>query len=158
MYRCSDYCLRPLKNPGHVGEKLWRMEFGSNENPGKSLRSEPEIVTDRNGSLRLEMNRDLPALVQHSRFHTQGWRANGDISIILSKSNPDNPSVNEIIASEKYVSGYACKGNEPTGAAQDLFNDMVNSADSSDVDAKSLCTMLLMNTVKRDISSVETFI
>lgn len=42
-------------------------------------------------------------LVQHSKFHTQSWRANGDVSdvsVILSKSDPDNPLV-EIIAVEK---------------------------------------------------------
>jgi hypothetical protein len=33
------------------------------------------------------------------------------------------------VATEKYVSGYACKGNQPTGAIVDLFNDMVNCAD-----------------------------
>jgi hypothetical protein len=95
-------------------------------------------------------------LVQHSRFHTQGWRANGDISLILSKSPPENPSVNEIIATEKYVSGYACKGNQPTGAIVDLFNDMVNCADeSTGATTKSLCNKLLMGTVKRDIPAVE---
>ncbi|CAG2201820.1 unnamed protein product [Mytilus edulis] len=73
------------------------------------------------------------------------------------ESGPENPSVNEIIAVEKYVSGYACKGNEPTGAVADLFNDMVNSADeTTGSNTKSLCTKLLMGTVKRDISAVET--
>lgn len=122
----------------------------------KQVRSSPAIVKDRNGSLRLEMERDHPVLVQHSRFHTQGLRANGDISLILSKSDPSNPSVDEIIATEKYITGYACKGNEPTGALSDLFSDMVNCADEcSGTTGKSRCTKLLMNTVKRDISSVE---
>jgi hypothetical protein len=72
------------------------------------------------------MSRDHPSLVQHSRFHTQGWRVNGDVSLIISKSDPENPSVEEILSVEKYVSGYACKGNQPTGAVVDLFNDLVN--------------------------------
>ena len=55
---------------------------------------------DRNGSLRLEMARDHPVLVQHSKFHTQGWRANGDISLILSKRDPSNPFVDIILATE----------------------------------------------------------
>lgn len=56
----------------------------------------------------------------------------------------------------KYVSGYACKGNQPTGAVVDLFNDLVNCADeSTGATAKSICTKLLMQTVKRDISAVE---
>lgn len=122
----------------------------------KPTRSSPAIVKDRNGSLRLEMERDRPVLVQHSKFHTQGWRANGDISLILSKGGSANPSVDDIIATEKYITGYACKGNEPTGAISDLFSDMVNCADdSTSKSAGSLCTKLLMNTVKRDVSSVE---
>lgn len=102
------------------------------------------------------MKRDHPVLVQHSQFRTQGWRANGDNSIILSRSNPENPSVDEIIATAKYVSGYACKGNEPTGALLDLFHDIVNAADEpTGAPTKSVCTKLLINTVKLDISSVE---
>ena len=55
---------------------------------------------------------------------------------------------------EKYVTGYACKGNEGTGAMADLFKDMASSADK-DASLSSLCTSLLMKTVKRDVSSVE---
>ena len=48
------------------------------------------------------------------------------------------------------MSGYACKGNQPTGAVVDLFNDLVNSADEfTGATAKSICTKLLMQTVKR---------
>jgi hypothetical protein len=87
----------------------------------------------------------------------KGWRANGDMSIIVSKSDPANPSIDEILATEKYVTGYACKGNQPTEAIADLFQDMVNCADqSSGATTKSLCSQLLIGTVKRDVSSVET--
>jgi hypothetical protein len=38
----------------------------------------------------------------------------------------------------------------------DLFNDLVNSADEfTGATAKSICTKLLMQTVKRDISAVD---
>ncbi|KAK3104656.1 hypothetical protein FSP39_007268 [Pinctada imbricata] len=145
LHRCSSYCLNTTNSRQNP---ICRMEFPKQE------RSAPAIVKDRNRSMRLELERDHPALVQHSKFHTQGWRANGDISLILSKSDPENPSVNEILATEKYITGYACKGNQPTGAIADLFNDMVST--SSDCNsAKSLCTRLLMSTVKRDISAVE---
>ena len=101
------------------------------------------------------MARDHPQLVQHSRFYTQGWRANDDISSILSKSSPENPSVDEIMATEKYTTGYACKGNEGTGAVVELFNGMGNATvETSGATAKSVCTKLLMNTVKRDISGI----
>jgi hypothetical protein len=90
----------------------------------KVVRSSPALVKDRNGSLRLEMERDHPVLVQHSRIHTQGWRTNGDVSLILSKG--ESPSVDDILATEKYITGYACKGNETTGSLFDLFSDMMN--------------------------------
>ncbi len=87
-------------------------------------------------------------------FHTQGWRANGDISLILSKNGPDNPSADDIIATEKYITGFACKGNESTGAVVDLFQDIAHSA-TEIATTKSVCTKLLMHTVKRDVSSME---
>ena len=147
LHCCSDYCLT-ITNKSKPNTKLCRMEFP------KPLRDFPDIIHDRNKSMRLEMPRDHPMLVQHSRIHTQAWRANGDISLILSKSGTDNPSVDDIMATEKYITGYACKGNQPTGAIADLFNDMVNCS-AEDVQAKSLCSKLLMNTVKRDVSAVE---
>ena len=150
IHRCSDYCLRPNKHKQSVKE--CRMEFGTESNPGKTLRNSPALVLDKNKSLRLEMARDHPTLVQHSRFHTQGWRANGDISLILSKNGPENPSVNEIIATERYITSYACKGNQTTESMSDLFTDMANTDHTSSSTAKSLCTKFLMNTVKRYIS------
>lgn len=91
----------------------------------KPARSSPAIVKDRNGLLRLEIERDHPVLVQHSKIHTQGWRANKDFSLILFKGGSANTSV-DIITTEKYITRYACKGNEPTGAISDLFSDMGN--------------------------------
>jgi hypothetical protein len=62
----------------------------------------------------------------------------------------------EILATEKYVTGYVCKGNQPTGAVIDLFNDMINCADdSTGATAKSICSKLLIRTVKRDVTSIE---
>jgi hypothetical protein len=152
IHRCSDYCLRKSRNNN---KRICRMEFGPELNPGMELRERPALVCDKNNSLRLAQPRDHPMLVQNSQYHTQGWRANGDISIILSQSSVENPSVNDIIAVEKYVTGYACKGNEGTGAVTDLFHDVVNNADESLDSGSSLVSKLLMNTVKRDISSVE---
>ena len=79
IHRCSDYCPRPPRNKKYSSEKICRMKFGTLAEPGKCLRSDHAIIKDKNGCLRLEMERDHPLLVQHSRIHTQGWRANGDI-------------------------------------------------------------------------------
>ena len=62
---------------------MCRKEFGTEVAPGKTLRQVAEIVKDKNGSLRLEMERDHPMLAQNSKFMTQGWRANGNLSVIL---------------------------------------------------------------------------
>ena len=122
LHRCSDYCLVPPKSKREAtSEKVCRMEFGKMSAPGKVLRSDPALVKDRNGSLHLEMARDHPMIVQSSQIQTQAWRANSDISLILSKSSSDNPSVQKITATEKYITGYACKGNQPTGAVHSRF-------------------------------------
>ena len=101
------------------------MEFGSEFRSGKKLQSGPEVVEDHNGAARLEMSRDHPCLVQHSRYQLESWRANGDVSLILSNSPPENPSTDDMIAIIDYVCGYAYKDCEPTGATADLFKDML---------------------------------
>ncbi|CAG2201823.1 unnamed protein product [Mytilus edulis] len=58
LHRCSDYCLRAPRNNPSNPVKQCRMEFGTSLNPGKTVRDNPAIVKDRNGSLRLEMERD----------------------------------------------------------------------------------------------------
>ena len=71
------------------------------------------------------------------------------------QKTPDTPYIIEIIATEKYITGYARKGTETTGAAVDFFKDLMPSADDSlENPAKSVCAKLLTNTVKRDILSV----
>ena len=62
------------------------MEYGTEKKTGKQLRAVPEIVKDRHGSLRLELERGHPNLVQHLRYHTQGWRANGDNTVTVHKT------------------------------------------------------------------------
>ncbi|XP_078350740.1 uncharacterized protein LOC144635515 [Oculina patagonica] len=162
LHSCSDYCLRTPRHPQEglqPRERVCRMEFGSEFRPGKKVRSCPEIVEDHNGAPRLEMPRDHPRMVQHSRYQMQSWRANGDVSLILSNSPADNPSTDDIIAIIDYVCGYACKDGEPTGATADLFKDMVNTVDTSDageISGKSMCAKMLIKTVgRRDISGPE---
>ncbi|CAH3045001.1 unnamed protein product [Porites lobata] len=137
-----------------VGLHIWK-RFP----PGKKVHSNPEIVEDHNGAPRLEMPRDHPRVVQHSRYQLQSLRANGDVSLILSNSPPDSPNTDDIIAIIDYVCGYACKDSEPTGATSDLFKDMVNAVDAADADqvtGKSVCAKMLIKTVgRRDISGPE---
>ncbi|XP_048590508.1 uncharacterized protein LOC5504101 [Nematostella vectensis] len=101
LHACSDYCLRTPRHaePGiQPGERVCRMEFGSEYQRGKPKREEQDIVADRKGADRLEMARDHPRVVHHSRYNLQSLRANCDLSVILSNSPPDNPSTDDIIA------------------------------------------------------------
>ena len=56
--------------------------------------------------------------------------------------------------------GYACKDSEPTGAAADLFKDIINAVNATDagqVTSKSMCVKMLIKTVgRRNISGPET--
>ena len=74
------------------------MEFGTESSPGKEIRETTALVNDKNSPLWLEMSRDHPSPVQHSRFHTHGCRANGDVSLIISQGDPENPSIEEILS------------------------------------------------------------
>ena len=105
LHNCSNYCLRPPRT-GIKTIKDCRMEIGNEQSPGKRLKESPAIAKDKNGSLRLEIAKGHPQLVQHSRFYTQGWTENDDISLFLSKSSPENPSVDGIMATEKYTTSY----------------------------------------------------
>ena len=69
LHRCSDDCL--ISSKSNASQKVCRMEF---QNELLHV-SSSALVKDRNGSMRLE--RDHPVLLQHSKSHTQGWRANG---------------------------------------------------------------------------------
>ena len=82
---------------GQAKPRFVDKSFGSVENPSKPLRCNPAIVKDKNKCYRLVLEMNRPMLVKHSKYHTQGWRANRDIPLILPRSNPD-PSVDEIMA------------------------------------------------------------
>ena len=53
IHRCSDYCLTSKSGR----RKKCRMEFGTEFSAGKEPRETSAIITDTNGSLRLEMGR-----------------------------------------------------------------------------------------------------
>lgn len=69
------------------------------------------------------MERDHPTIVQHSQFHTQG-ELMAKFLLLFQKAIPENPSVDEITATGRYVCDYACKGNQSTGALVEFFHDL----------------------------------
>lgn len=67
------------------------------------------------------MEQDHPTIVQHSQFHTQGELMAKFLSLF---QKAENPSVDEITTTGRYVYDYACKGNQPIGALVELFHDL----------------------------------
>ena len=151
LHSCSDYCLRNTRS----GKRVCRMIFGTEEEPGKPLREKPAIIKDLNGSKRLEMKRDHPRMVQISAPVLESWRANCDISLILSESDPKNPSTRDIIPVSKYLTEYVGKGMEGSGALGDVLASVAADANPETSCAKNVVNKFLMKTVKRDISSAE---
>ena len=103
--------------------------------------------------------RDLrcPETIPHSfSTHSTIHKAGVQMVIFQLSFQKVTPKIHEIKACEKYITGYACNGNKGTGALIDLYGDMVHSNDNSNgADGKTICTKLLMEAVKRDISAVE---
>lgn len=96
-----------------------RMEAGTEatagkcDTPGWALQTDPSIdVDEKRGFKRIRCVRNTPRLQQHSRPHLQSWRGNGDVTVIVIESHPDNPEPSEIAAVLAYVVGYGCKGVE----------------------------------------------
>ncbi|CAH3153590.1 unnamed protein product [Porites lobata] len=95
LHSCSDYCLRTPRHPEQglqPRERICRMEFGSEFHPGKKVHSNPEIVEDHNGAPRLEMPRDHPRVVQHSRYQLQ---SNGNVPVVSGGSTHATWPLNE---------------------------------------------------------------
>ena len=76
--------------------------------------------------------------VQQSKYHTQAWSVNGNIPLILGTSDPANLPVDDTIGMERYVCGFQCY------CWLVRFNN-----------CHVLCSNLLMETVKRDVSAVK---
>ena len=113
MHNCNGYCMRMEKK-----EKCRVCRFGAGpevtkdmcDTPGFHLHSEPTI-DKQGGKTALKMPRNHPRLLQSSVVAAQSWRANQDVSIIMYKSDPNEPDVQEIARMTEYVVSYACKGN-----------------------------------------------
>lgn len=137
IHRCSNYCLQLPK----TGENLMHV-IETKNNQGKPIRNTPVIIRDKKIYLDLKCSETILLLYNIHNF-------------ILKESKRRNSyhySVDEITATGRYVSDYTCKGNQPTSALVELFHDLAwNQNEYFTANAKSICTNLLMNTVKRDI-------
>ena len=73
------------------------------DTPGRETRLLAGIEPDPRGYEKLAMGRNVRRMTQHSVAHTIAWKANGDVSVLLLRSDPDNPDPAEIARVCKYV-------------------------------------------------------
>ena len=92
--------------------------------------------------------RNARRMTHRSATHTAAWRANGDVSVLLLRSDPENPDPAEIARVCKYVLCYGCKGVEQPKIQREIWRDAVLGYDERS-DAKAICTKLLNTTVAR---------
>ena len=111
---CSDYCLRApnrgaKRSPSGAIHRECRMGSGRGATPGQCdtpgwpTRSELVVDPDPRGYEKLALPRNVRRMAQHSVAHTIGWQANGDVSVLLLRSDPADPDPTEIARVCKYV-------------------------------------------------------
>ena len=114
MRKCNGYYMRLCKED----KKRRACRFGGGvedtknmcDTPGFNQHFEP-IIDKQGGKTALQMPRNHPRLLQSSVVAAQSWRANQDVSVILYKSNPNEPDVQDIARITEHLVSYACKGN-----------------------------------------------
>ena len=121
---------------------------GQCDTPGWPTRSDPGVEPGPRGYEKIALPRNVRRMTQHSVIHTIGWKANGDVSVLLLRSDPDDPDPSEIARVCKYVLCYGCKGVEQPKIQRQLWADAVLGSDER-CEAKAICTKLLNATVAR---------
>ena len=77
--------------------------------PGRPTRQKPALEADPRGYDKLELERNVRLMTTRSATHTIGWRANGDVSVLLPHSDPGDPGRAESARVCKYVRRYGLK-------------------------------------------------
>ena len=113
---------------------------------------------DDRGFERLLMKRNVHKMTQHSAAHAMAWKANGDIAIMLLRSDPDNPDPNEVCTVLKYCTAYGTKGADTPGAQKQLFRDVVEAADSDCSGRTTVARMLNAAIGRRMIGKPECMV
>ena len=73
------------------------------DTPGWETRPLPGIEPDPRGYEKLALGGNVRRTTQHSVAHTIAWKANGDVSVLLLRSDPENPDTAGIARVCKYV-------------------------------------------------------
>ena len=127
-HRCGNYCMRSksatTQRYCRAGCGLETTKGGC-DTPGFSIRYEPAIAREANGTFKLSLKRNSTRMVQSSIKLLRLWRANCDVQLLIYKSDPHNPDVYEVSKVTDYVVSYACKGNSTTATEIQVMNSLV---------------------------------
>ena len=121
---------------------------GQCDTPGWPTRSEPGVDPGPRGYEKLALPRNVRRMTQHSVTHAIVFQANGDVSGLLLRSDPDDPGPAEIARSCKYVLCYGRKGVDRPKIQRQLWTDAVLGFDER-CEANAIFAKLLNATVAR---------
>ena len=121
---------------------------GRGDAPGAARRAEPSVELDERGFGKSELRRNRSRAQERPALRSLAWQANGDVGVLLLKSDPGSPDPEEIARVPRCALAYGCKGAETAEMQKQLWGDAVMRL-GEQRSAKSLCANLLAATVAR---------
>ncbi|XP_057310732.1 uncharacterized protein LOC130648690 [Hydractinia symbiolongicarpus] len=141
LHNCNSSCLRYRrknnKEKDTAPKKYCRFHFGdldpqTKKTSGKEIHPFHAVIT-KGEHPRYEGPRDHPRLMMHVKTRLLSWLANCDSQVIIDQ---------DLLALQKYIAGYACKGAASTEDLVHVYRHLIeNTADGSTV--KNLAQRLL---------------
>ena len=140
LHKCSSYCLKRKKRDGKQ-VKYWRFHFGEQDPStkkmsGKNMHPYNAMITDDTHP-RFEGPRDHPRLIMNIKTKLITSLANCDTQPIIDDS---------LIALQKYIAGYACKGGASTEDLLLIYKKLLQSCEAN-TSVRSLAQRLLMKMI-----------
>ena len=145
LHSCNSYCLRYRRKAAtdkdNAPNKYCRFHFGdldpdTKKTSGKETHPFHALITDGEHP-RYEGPRDHPRLVMHVKSRLVSWLGNCDSQVLIDQ---------DLMALQKYIAGYACKGAATTDDLIHVYRHLIESA-SEESSVKSLAQRLLLKTV-----------
>lgn len=128
---CNEFCLGSVANASNKPREC-RCNFGKESECGKCdtegqpLRETAVIDCGKRGVERLLLRRTKSRrVVQHSTSCLQCWRANIDVQLLVYRTHPNKPNMNEIENVCKYVVAYASKKNHTSKAEKEAIQNII---------------------------------
>ena len=115
---------------------------GKRDTPGWRARVVAAIAPDPREYDKLELVRNVRRAAQRTAIHTVGRKANGDVSVLLLHSDPENPGPGEIARVFKYVLYYGRMGAERPMIQKKRWKDAAPKSDER-IEERALCARLL---------------